>query len=214
MPVRYQRRRFEAILRRHRQERAARAQSQPQPGLVGRKEELAEPFFKRAAGLLLIVPVMVGVLAGVVAFGATMIGFLLLPVLLVARVFDMPAELAGAIGVGVLVAAGAVFLVVQFFSWPKRNAGVLVSERLCGACCYAIGEVPAGEDGVTFCPECGAAWEVPPTMSARCEECSTSLHGCVVDEEGLVVCPECETAYALTMWERLNDHDTKPPDGE
>ena len=42
-----------------------------------------------------------------------------------------------------------------------------IAARLCGACAYPIGGLPPQRDGLVVCPECGAAWRLPPETTPR-----------------------------------------------
>jgi hypothetical protein len=44
---------------------------------------------------------------------------------------------------------------------------------LCPACGYGIRGVPSEADGCTVCPECGAAWRVPPNPASQTSAPST-----------------------------------------
>jgi hypothetical protein len=42
----------------------------------------------------------------------------------------------------------------------RRAVRACLSEGLCPACGYRIGDIPGGDDGIRLCPECGAAWPI------------------------------------------------------
>ncbi|MBY0112663.1 MAG: hypothetical protein K2Y21_07570 [Phycisphaerales bacterium] len=71
------------------------------------------------------------------------------------------------IGIGVIVAAGWVLPNIliwwQFWKidWLPDVIAWRRSQRLCGACRYPMAHA-ADPDGCTVCPECGAAWRLPP----------------------------------------------------
>jgi hypothetical protein len=44
----------------------------------------------------------------------------------------------------------------------RRIASWRRAHRVCGACAYPLNGLQAAEDGRTVCPECGAAWLLPP----------------------------------------------------
>ena len=51
-----------------------------------------------------------------------------------------------------------------FFRLAK-NPGIAthrLERGVCGSCCYSIESLPSDPDGCTVCPECGAAWKLPP----------------------------------------------------
>lgn len=43
---------------------------------------------------------------------------------------------------------------------PASMARAYLKHRHCPACMYSLAAVPAREDGLTVCPECGGVWEV------------------------------------------------------
>jgi hypothetical protein len=47
--------------------------------------------------------------------------------------------------------------------WNPVIVEAVVREGHCGACGYPLPTAAAEHDGCTVCPECGAAWRVPPT---------------------------------------------------
>ncbi len=74
--------------------------------------------------------------------------------LLIRRVLLFVAALAvGCIGVGYL----------QRRLFLKRFAGRLLRAGLCACCDYNLEGVLPESDGCRVCPECGAAWKLPPT---------------------------------------------------
>lgn len=40
-------------------------------------------------------------------------------------------------------------------------AAALIRENRCASCAYDLRSTPRGADGLTICPECGAAWKLP-----------------------------------------------------
>ncbi len=42
-----------------------------------------------------------------------------------------------------------------------------ITARLCPACAYPIGGLSPQGDGLVVCPECGAAWRIPPETTPR-----------------------------------------------
>lgn len=46
---------------------------------------------------------------------------------------------------------------------PASMAAAYLKHRHCPACAYSLVEVPAREDGLTVCPECGAVWGIGKT---------------------------------------------------
>lgn len=51
----------------------------------------------------------------------------------------------------------------------RRNARqirtILLTHNHCASCGYALAAIPAAADGLTTCPECGAAWRLAPTAT-------------------------------------------------
>jgi hypothetical protein len=45
---------------------------------------------------------------------------------------------------------------------PVALAGALLEHRRCPSCVYSLSDAPRGHDGLATCPECGAAWALPP----------------------------------------------------
>jgi hypothetical protein len=42
------------------------------------------------------------------------------------------------------------------------TAAARIERGLCGSCIYPIETTSPQSDGCTVCPECGAAWKLPP----------------------------------------------------
>lgn len=61
-------------------------------------------------------------------------------------------------------AAGAVLMQPLRWMLERLNAprvrAALLAERLCASCAYDLANSPRDPDGLTPCPECGAAWRV------------------------------------------------------
>ena len=71
---------------------------------------------------------------------------------------------------------------VLFFWWLSRSAARamvcnMLRERVCAACQYEMGEIPASEDGCTVCPECGGAWRLPATPGSQPDAVSITSEG-------------------------------------
>lgn len=70
------------------------------------------------------------------------------------------------LAVAVVVLVGAVFgLSFLTVAWIARHMGPAKTRALrrvgrCLACTYDLRELDPGDDGLTVCPECGAAWRV------------------------------------------------------
>ncbi len=65
---------------------------------------------------------------------------------------------------------------------------------LCPACWELLSGIEPDPDGATPCPECGAAWRVPPPTRGpplACPRCRYSLAGLPQEPAGVVTCPEC-----------------------
>ncbi|MBY0260722.1 MAG: hypothetical protein K2Q20_00160, partial [Phycisphaerales bacterium] len=60
----------------------------------------------------------------------------------------------------------ATSLVTLPFRWlmDKQHAprvrAALLAERICASCAYDLSRTPSEPDGLTTCPECGAAWRM------------------------------------------------------
>ncbi len=75
----------------------------------------------------------------------------------------------GAVGLGVVATGSAVFLLPNVLVWWTfwKNEWVPFgiawrrSHRVCGACRYPLTNA-SDPDCCTVCPECGAAWKLPP----------------------------------------------------
>jgi hypothetical protein len=66
---------------------------------------------------------------------------------------------------GIIVPFGALFGARTTRRWfwgapPDAVAAALLSEGRCPSCAYRLAAIRAGPDGVTVCPECGAAWRL------------------------------------------------------
>lgn len=46
--------------------------------------------------------------------------------------------------------------------WVPLNAGATLRKSVCPHCRFSIAGIPPDPDGCTVCPECGAAWKLPP----------------------------------------------------
>lgn len=62
---------------------------------------------------------------------------------------------------------GAFLLAFMFIWWipirpDKRVLQMLLNARYCAGCLFFLEGLPAEPDGCTVCPECGAAWRLPP----------------------------------------------------
>lgn len=66
--------------------------------------------------------------------------------------------------VGILLAH--LSIAVHYVLPGRRYAHALMSDRLvkqhCGACDFDLSGQTSNPDGCTLCPECGAAWKLPP----------------------------------------------------
>jgi hypothetical protein len=75
----------------------------------------------------------------------------------------------GAVGLGVVATGSAVFLLPNVlvwwtlwkYEWVPFGIAWRRCHRICGACRYPLTNTP-DPDGCTVCPECGAAWKLPP----------------------------------------------------
>ncbi|MFG0242835.1 MAG: hypothetical protein ACF8R9_08630 [Phycisphaerales bacterium JB054] len=199
VPVLYQRRRFRSILDQRRSEEAAELVPTRSQEPAHKAASVASRTLDWILASLLAIPLAVAAIVASIAFAATFLGIIVLPVYFVGRAAGLSSSsmhlfVAGGV-LCVLVGAA----IVHTFAWPKRNAAELARWRLCGACAYSLVKLPSGEDGTTVCPECGSAWRVPPPHYTMCAVCSSSLRGCEVDTEGLVHCPECEAPHTLSL---------------
>jgi hypothetical protein len=65
----------------------------------------------------------------------------------------------------VMVVIGAFSIVTYRRRIPEIDrsaiARELVAERRCASCAYDLSQTGSSEDGLTTCPECGAAWRIP-----------------------------------------------------
>jgi Zn ribbon nucleic-acid-binding protein len=52
---------------------------------------------------------------------------------------------------------------------PAQTRQRFLAALLCPACAHDLKDIPARDDGVTVCPECGAAWRVEGTEGQRDE---------------------------------------------
>lgn len=69
------------------------------------------------------------------------------------------AAFLGIISLQALSFAAVVSTVVVFRpAWMLARARQRVAAGLCGSCAYELAGVEPGPDGLTVCPECGAAW--------------------------------------------------------
>jgi hypothetical protein len=46
----------------------------------------------------------------------------------------------------------------------RISAQIVVAKGCCASCGYVIESLPPDPDGCTTCPECGAAWKLPPVQ--------------------------------------------------
>lgn len=199
MPIRYTQRQYHRLADDRRKEIAERWAAQAAGSTEG--QSTADSGRGSLAEWALAAPIAVagiaGVVAGAAAFIAALAAMAILPLVLLSRAFGLPR----AWDVGLPASVGAVALVVlvilHITRWHRRCARDLVSLSMCGACGYRIDRLQSPEDGITECPECGAAWELAPVESSACLNCSARLAGTAVDEDGIVWCPECEFPHGL-----------------
>ncbi len=96
--------------------------------------------------------------------------------------------MAGCFGVGLLLRSGDAFITGDTVERETLARG------LCPACWELLSGIEPDPDGATPCPECGAAWRVPPPTRGpplACPRCRYSLAGLPQEPAGVVTCPEC-----------------------
>ncbi len=182
-----------------RRSESAATTSTPPPDQA--KEQVADgcrvdyrPLWRRALELAWIAPVVAGVLVGVLAGGAAASLFVCLPAILLSWALGLPWQAGIAMTVGIVLPLALVYGVIRA---PQRRAEQLLQARLCGACGYSIESIETSSDGCRVCPECGAAWRVPPQQHVRCPHCDASLANLTLPADGLIECPECESVLKL-----------------
>ena len=74
-------------------------------------------------------------------------------------------------------------------------AAALIRQNRCASCAYDLRNVPRDEDGLSVCPECGAAWRVTSgvVLPAKCDLCDYDLRGLPLH---VTICPECGKDHA------------------
>lgn len=199
VPVVYERRKFRSILDHRRSEEAAELVPSSSQEPAHKTASVARRTLDWILASLLTVPLAVAAIVASIAFAATFLGIIVLPVFLVGRAAGLSASSMQLFVVGGVICVLVGAAIVHSFAWPKRNAAELARWRLCGACAYSLVKLPSGDDGTTVCPECGSAWRIPPPHYSMCAVCSSSLRGCEVDIEGLIRCPECEAPHTLSL---------------
>lgn len=70
-------------------------------------------------------------------------------------------------------------LLFWWFARPgaRAMASQLLSKRVCAACQYEMGHIPASEDECTVCPECGGAWRLPAVPGSQPDVVSITSEG-------------------------------------
>ncbi len=69
---------------------------------------------------------------------------------------------------------------VRLAARRRLNASALQIARRrtwqCIECWYDLQGIPVGKDGLTTCPECGAAWRLPPSAEAATHQPPSGSH--------------------------------------